>query len=131
MQSKSTKNTLEQQRKAAELNDAEAQLDMGFYYANGEGVTKNVMEAVRWFRKAAGQNHAEAQFNLGLFYANGEGVAKDYVAAHKWCLLAAGQGGERAKEAVTALECKMTREQIAEGQKLAREFKPQKMKSGN
>ena len=39
-------------------------------------------------------------------------------------LLAAKQGDEDAKKAMTTLEKKMTPEQIAEGQKLAGNFKP-------
>jgi S1-C subfamily serine protease len=46
------------------------------------------------------------------------------VGAYKWILLAAGQGDESAKKATTMLEDSMTRDQIAEGQKLARNFKP-------
>jgi S1-C subfamily serine protease len=41
-----------------------------------------------------------------------------------WDLLAAGQGKEDAKTNVNILEGKMTREQIAQGQRLAHEFKP-------
>ena len=43
---------------------------------------------------------------------------------HKWLLLAARQGDEHAKKNMTVLESKLTPEQIAEGQKRAREFKP-------
>jgi TPR repeat protein len=111
-------------RKAAEQNLAHAQSNLGFCYATGEGVAKDASEAVRWYRKAAEQNLAEAQNNLATSYANGEGVAKDYVMAYKWRLLAAAQGDEKAKAAVRALESEMTREQIAEGQKLASVFKP-------
>lgn len=82
------------------------------------------VEAVKWYRKAAEQNYAAAQYNLGVCYSNGEGVTKDYVEAYKWRLLAVGQGDENAKQAMTTLEKKMTPEQIAEGQKRAREFKP-------
>ena len=49
-------------------------------------------------------------------------MAKDYVEAYKWYLLAAGQGEAHAKKAVSLLEPALTREQIAEGQKLARSF---------
>ena len=52
------------------------------------------------------------------------GVAKDPVEAYKWVSLAARQGDEKAKKTMTTLENKMTPEQIAEGQKRAREFKP-------
>ncbi|MBI3415093.1 MAG: SEL1-like repeat protein [Verrucomicrobia bacterium] len=110
-------------RKAAEQNIATAQFNLGACYSNGQGVAKDEVEAVKWYRKAAEQNLAEAQNNLGVCYANGHGVAKDYVEGYKWWLLAAGQGEENAREGMTVLENKMTREQIAEGQKLARDFK--------
>jgi TPR repeat protein len=56
-------------------------------------------------------------------------VAKDEVEAYKWWLLAAGQGNDDAKYNMTIVENKMTREQIAEGQRLARDFKPRKVPS--
>jgi TPR repeat protein len=110
-------------RKAAEQNAATAQFNLGVCYADGQGVAKDEAEAVKWYRKAAEQNLAGAQYNLGCYYANGRGVAKDYVEAYKWTLLASAQGNEVAKEGVTLLENTMTREQTAEGQKLARNFK--------
>ena len=111
-------------RKAAEQNHAEAQYNLGVCYSNGQGVAKDEVEAVKWYRKAAEQNFAAAQYNLGVCYYKGEGVAKDYVEAYKWLLLAARQGDEDAKKNITMLESKLTPEQIAEGQKLARDFKP-------
>ena len=116
-------------RKAAEQNDAGAQYDLGNCYYNGEGVPKDYAEAVKWFRKAAEQNIADAQSDLGLCYYYGHGVPKDYVEAYKWWLLAAGQGVERAKQNATVLENMMLREQIAEGQRLAHDFKPRKARS--
>src|SRR6266446_6181816 len=114
-------------RKAAEQNVADAQFSLGVCYANGRGVTKDDAEAVKWFRKAAEQNFADAQYNLGVCYDSGEGVAKDEVEAYKWWLLAAGQGNDDAKYNTTIVENKMSREQIAEGQRLARDFKPRKV----
>ena len=67
---------------------------------------------------------ADFQAELGLRYDKGEGVAKDWVEAYRWLLLAARQGDEDAKKNLTALESKLTPEQIADGQKRAREFKP-------
>jgi uncharacterized protein len=84
---------------------------------------------VQWFRKAAEQNAADAQYNLGVCYDSGEGVAKDEIEAYKWWLLAAAQGNDDAKYNMTIVENKMTREQIAEGQRLARDFKPRKVPS--
>src|SRR6266536_562227 len=116
-------------RKAAEQNDARAQAALGVRYATGQGVAKNKGEAVKWYRKAAEQNVADAQYNLGVCYDSGEGVAKDQVEAYKWWLLAAGQGNDDAKHNMTIVENKMSREQIAEGQRLARDFKPRKVPS--
>ena len=116
-------------RKAAEQNYAPAQYILGLSYAQGQGVAKNYAEAVKWYRKAAEQNDAQAQLNLGFSYAQGQGVAKDYVESYKWTLLAAGQGDKDAKEIMTILENKMSREQIAEGQRLSRNFKPREVPS--
>jgi S1-C subfamily serine protease len=110
--------------KASEQGLAFAQVNLGLMYANGQGVTKNYAEAVNWYRKAAEQGLAPAQGNLGLMYVNGKGVPKNFVESYKWQLLAAAQGDEFANKQVLALERNMTREQMAEGQKLAREFKP-------
>jgi TPR repeat protein len=107
-------------RKAAEQNFAAAQNRLGVCYGNGEGVAKDQVEAIKWYRKAAKQNLAAAQYNLGMCYHNGEGVAKDWVEAYKWLLLATRQGDEDAKKNITEL----TPEQIAQGQKLARDFMP-------
>ena len=114
-------------RKAAEQNHARAQYSLGSCYDLGNGVAKDELEAVKWFRKAAEQNLGSAQNSLGACYLLGEGVAKDNVEAYKWKLLAAGQRDEDARKIVTLLEDRMTREQIAEGQKLARNFKPREV----
>ena len=57
-------------------------------------------------------------------YYKGEGAPKDLVAAYMWRNLASAQGNDIAKTARDALEKDMTREQIAEAQRLAREWKP-------
>jgi len=111
-------------RAAAEQNSVVAQHNLANCYLKGRGVARDEAEAVKWFRKAAAQNLAEAQNNLGVCYTNGDGVLKDEVEGYKWFLLAASQGSERAKRKVSAVETWLTRQQIAEGQKLAREFKP-------
>jgi TPR repeat protein len=80
---------------------------------------------VKWYHKAAEHNYAMAQYKLGMSYEYGRGVAEDSVEAYKWLLLAASQGDEDAKAFLTVMESKMLKpEQIAEGQKRARDFKP-------
>ena len=84
---------------------------------------------MKWYRKAAELNFGAAQSKLGEYYYRGDVVAKNYVQAYKWRLLAGAEGDETAKKAVSALESLMTREQVAEGQKLARNFKPRVLPS--
>ena len=50
---------------AAEQNYAPAQFNLGYCYANGQGVRKDKVEAAEWYRKAAEQNYTPAQSNLG------------------------------------------------------------------
>jgi TPR repeat protein len=75
-------------------------------------------------RKAADQGLAEAQSNLGFMYEKGEGVPEDDVQAYKWWNLAAAQGDDAAKRNKAIIEKEMTREQIAEAQRLSTEWKP-------
>ncbi len=65
---------------------------------------------------------AEALYNLGLAYSTGQGVAQDYVAAHKWFNLAAMRGINEAKGWRNQIAEEMNAGQIAQAQKLAREW---------
>ena len=97
---------------------------LGIMYRKGQGVPQDAAAAVKWFRLAADRGDVEAQYNLGIMYSNGEGVPQDYVVAHKWFTLAAAQGNEGAREIRDLVVTKMTLAQIAEAQKLAREWRP-------
>ncbi len=79
-------------RNLAHQGVAQSQFNLGWRYANGEGVAKDLVEAVKWYRKAADQGFATAQYSLGACYGEGEGVAKDMVEAVKWLRKAADQG---------------------------------------
>ena len=57
-------------------------------------------------------------------YAIGQGVIQDYIQAHKWFNLAAANGNANAKGNREILVEQMTPAQLAEAQKLAREWKP-------
>ena len=113
-------------RKAVEQDDADAESFLGFCYKVGQGVATDYAEAVKWYRKAAEQDLSgtEAVYELGNCYYYGQGVSKDYVEAHKWFTLASAHGNIDAKRALPTLEALMTSEQIVEGKRLAREFKP-------
>lgn len=64
---------------------------------------------------------SEDLYKLGLIYSTQDG-AVDMVQAHMWFNLAAARGSEAAKESRRELSDLMTRDQIAQAQKLAREW---------
>ena len=113
---------LEDVRSCAEQGYAFPQSMLGFMYGNGEGVPQDDAEAARWFGLAAEQRYVNAQFNLGVRYENGDGVPEDYVLAYMWYNLAAAQGDEGAPGLKDTLAQQMTREQIAEAQRMSREW---------
>ncbi len=110
--------------KAAEQGHTGAQFMMGCMYFHGEGVLQDYEMAVKWFKTASEQGQAEAQCNFGTMYLLGQGVPEDYIEAYKWLNLSAAQGNELAAKKREILKEKMSPEQIAEAQRLSREFKP-------
>ncbi len=111
-------------RPLAQQGVADAQHYLGAMYSKGRGVPQDDAEALRWYRRAAVQGNASAQFNLGVMYRKGQGVPQDDVQAHLWVNLAAAQGDEDARKARDILAEQMTPAQLAEAQRLAREWKP-------
>ena len=115
-------------RLAAEQGNALAQNNLGRMYNKGEGMPQNYGEAARWYRLAAEQGNANAQAVLGAMYVTGEGVPQDYVQSHKWINLAASQTTPEKAEDNRSLRDQlaelMTAPQVADAQRLAREWQP-------
>jgi TPR repeat protein len=115
-------------RRAADQGLAASEFMLGFAYRTGMySAPQDHAQAIKWLRRAAQQGHNLAQSNLGFAYRDGEGVPQDYVQAHMWLNLAAAQAkpdDRVAAEARDKLVAKMTSAQIAEAQRLAREWKP-------
>ena len=109
-------------RVKAENGDASAQNHLGFIYYDGKGVPQDYKEALVWFRKAAEQNNASAQAILGIMYHYGKGVPQDYVMAHMYYNIAAVSGDKSGIKNRGLVEKDMTSSEIAEAQKLAREW---------
>jgi hypothetical protein len=121
-------------RKAADQGDAGAQDHLGDMYLKGIGVPRDYAQAAIWYRKSAEQGDTFGQLDLGVMYEQGIGVPQDFVQAYMWLNLAVAQGGDevtsmglstitKARDKVAA---EMTPAQIAEAQRLAREWKPTK-----
>jgi hypothetical protein len=109
-------------RKSAEQGNAKAQYNLGLSMAKGKGVPQNAVEAAKWYRKSAEQGNMGGQCALGLAYSRGQGVGHDFVKGYFWLNLASAQGDAIAKESKEIIIRAMTRKQIAEAQKLSREW---------
>ncbi len=120
---------LKEWRPLAKQGDADGQYGLGILYRYGNGVPRNRAEGARWLRLAAEQGNSAAQRTLGDLYYIGRGVPKDYVLAHMWYNLAVarlprGRTFDNTVFLRDVVESYMTPEQIAEAQRLAREWKP-------
>jgi len=111
-------------RLAAAQGLAQAQLNLGNAHEKGHGAPLDDKEAVRWYRLAAAQGLALAQFNLGLAYEKGHGVPQDYIQACMWFTLAGAGGYTNGIKVRDIVAGNMTPKQIAEAERLARDWKP-------
>jgi hypothetical protein len=95
---------------------------IGAFSSKDQGLTKYI--------RAAERGDAAAQFKLAKLYLDGKVVSQDYVLAHMWSNLAAAHGtGDIRDEAVKLRQetaSKMTKTDISEAQRLARNWKPKK-----
>ena len=71
---------------------------------------------------AAQTGTPDALFELGMLYATGRVVDPNLVVAHKWFNLAAARGNKSALSYRQEVALEMSAEQVAEAQKLAREW---------
>lgn len=90
-------NNLETCIEKAQQGVAEAQYKLALRYFEGNGVEKNMKEAVNWLKKASDQGLAAAQNELGCSYYNGEGIEKNLTAAFALFTKAAHKGDANAQ----------------------------------
>jgi len=109
----------------AQQGDAKAQVFVAYLYETGQGVNRNYAKAAEWYSRAARQGNPVAQTQLGNMYRLGRGVPQNYVLAHMWLDLASRQGSRQASELMTSVNRKMTRKQLAEASRLAKNWKPE------
>ena len=103
----------------------------------------NYVIAMKWWRRAADRGNAAAQMKLAGLYEGRGGIPTDYTQAYKWYDIAAAIIGAKIDALPVAASHNgekdnsdqlwyrdqvakhMTAEQIAEAQRLAREWKPE------
>jgi hypothetical protein len=115
--------------KAAAQGNAWGEGRLGQMYLNGQGVQRDYAQAHMWLRKGAEQGDSLSQDSLGYLYETGKGVPQDYIQAHMWYNLAASDTqdaavSETASQMRDLVAAKMTPAQVAEAQRLAREWRP-------
>ena len=96
-------------------------------YEKGLGVKRDVGRALRWYRFGAEQGLVEAQRSLGAFHAEGRGGTVDPIEGRMWLVIAGLNAPEGRREVIArqrdATARGMTAEQIAETERLARQWK--------
>ena len=109
-------------RKSAQQGNENAQYELGELYSDEK--YKNYKLAARYFRDAAENKHFIAQYRMGTMFRDGKGVIQDYVQAHMWFNIAMAEEKniDSTRKSTNEIEKKMTPNQIAEAQKMAREW---------
>ena len=64
--------------------NAEAEYELGRLYQNGDGISRNLTEAVTWFIAAADHGVTAAAATLGILYSLGVGVPMDAQSSADW-----------------------------------------------
>lgn len=90
--------------KSTNLNYAKAQLSVGMWYGEGDGVEKNEDEAVAWVHKAADNGLAVAQYMMGEVCSDKEYEGFSIPEAKEWFAKAINNGCEEAREALDKLD---------------------------
>ncbi len=115
--------------KAAEQGEPKAECCIGALYRDGRVLKQNFSEAAKLFRRSANQGYWLAQDCLADLYEKGTGVNQDYIEAYKWYNIATANPDlpsimhELIAKDRKEISLRMTAVQIAEAQKLSREFK--------
>lgn len=78
--------------KAAEAGDPYAQVELGVFYWNGWGVSKDDKKALTLFQKAMAQDFDRGYGAVGAAYLWGRGIDQNYDEAAKWLRIAAEKG---------------------------------------
>ncbi len=108
----------------AEAGDRDGQFWLAQMYGQGAGVKQDLQQYAGWLEKAAEAGQTQAQANFGIMNTGTLGHTRNMIAAYMWLSLAAASGVPLAEFNRNSVAQGMTPEQIAEAQKLAREWKP-------
>jgi TPR repeat protein len=118
-------------KERAAAGDPEAQFSLGKNYEAGRsGLKQDYAIAASWYQKSADQGNAYAQASLGILYHSGKGLPHDDVQSEMWLIVSADHVQKDDRDTIVEMRDSVARhltpQQLAEAQKLAREWKPKK-----
>jgi hypothetical protein len=118
-------------KERAAAGDPEAQFSLGKNYEAGRsGLKQDYAEAANWYRKSADQGNVYAQASLGILYHSGKGLPRDDVQSEMWLTISAEHAPKDDRDTIVEMRdsvaAHLTPQQLAEAQRLAREWKPKK-----
>jgi TPR repeat protein len=96
-------------RKAANQNLTSAKYNYAILLINGIGVTWDPFSAFKLFQSAAKDGMVQAQYVVGILYTDNLTVKRDYNTAYYWIKKAADNDYEPAKDIVSKLEPRVSR----------------------
>ena len=104
----------------------QAQYGLGRMYKSGNGVEKDITEAVKWYILAAEAGNAGRPIPAGgdVSFGKQEGVERDNVEAVKWYILAAESGdhADAVQHNLSLVYERCPAAQIAKAKKMAEEM---------
>jgi len=106
---------------------------LGNLYEHGSGLPQDGTQAVFWYTQAANAGQARAMANLGRIYSEGLVIKKDPVKSYMWTKLAMYLGDPAATHLFLELLAakKFTKDQIAQGDQMAQDFKLKHPRTAN
>ncbi len=126
---KDTKKAFNYYLKAAKRGFAGSQNNLAWHYYKGDGVEKNLSEAIYWVTRAIEQGEPFGYSTLSTMRFEGNGFIKDDVETYKWSLLASmklpdGTAKQDQVKQLNVLTIRMTNTEIEQAKKRASEWKP-------
>lgn len=73
-------------KKLAELGNAEAQYNYGYFLQSGTAGVKNEQEAVKWYEKSSDNGFNDGHYAMMMAYGNGQGIEQNSEKAFQYAL---------------------------------------------
>lgn len=115
--------------RAAKLGYGPSQNNLAWSYYKGEGIEKNLFEAIYWATKATERGDYFSYGTLGAIRFQTDGFVRDDVETYKWLklgtdMMPTGDSRDGDLKLLAELKSRMTDNQIKQGDELVKAWKP-------